>query len=100
MANEQMFLYYGWLWKKLLQKIKIQHQGSTQGNGFRRVPWFGDRLAERLFVSPNQQERREIPMSTLICSGGARRSTIIAIQKPLYIEEIRKFKMTQNTENK
>lgn len=39
-------------------------------------------------------------MSTLICSGGARRSTIIAIQKPLYIEEIRKFKKTQNTENK
>ena len=39
-------------------------------------------------------------MSTLICSGGAGRSTIIAMQKPLYIEEICKFKMTQNTENK
>ena len=39
-------------------------------------------------------------MGTLICSGGARRSTIIAIQKPLYIEEIRKSKITQNTENK
>ena len=39
-------------------------------------------------------------MGTLICSGGAGRSTIIAMQKPLYIEEICKFKMTQNTENK
>ena len=39
-------------------------------------------------------------MGTLNYSGGAGRSTIIAMQKPLYIEEIRKFKMTQNTENK
>lgn len=39
-------------------------------------------------------------MGTLNYSGGAGRSTIIAMHKPLYIEEIRKFKMTQNTENK
>ena len=39
-------------------------------------------------------------MGTLNYYGGAGRSTIIAMQKPLYIEEIRKFKMTQNTENK
>ena len=39
-------------------------------------------------------------MGTLIYSGGAGRSTIIATHKPLYIEEIRKSKITQNTENK
>lgn len=39
-------------------------------------------------------------MGTLNNSGGAGRSTIIAMQKPLYIEEIRKSKITQNTENK
>ena len=39
-------------------------------------------------------------MSTLICSGGAGRSTIIAMQKPLYIEEIRKSKAARNTEIK
>ena len=38
-------------------------------------------------------------MGTLNYSGGAGCSTIIAAHKPLYIEEIRKFKMTQNTEN-
>ena len=39
-------------------------------------------------------------MGTLICSGGAGRSTIIAMQKPLYIEEIRKSKAARNTEIK
>lgn len=39
-------------------------------------------------------------MGALNYSGGAGRSTIIAMHKPLYIEEIRKSKITQNTENK
>ena len=39
-------------------------------------------------------------MGTLNYSGGAGRSTIIATHKPLYIEEMRKSKITQNTENK
>lgn len=39
-------------------------------------------------------------MGTLYYSGGAGRSTIIASHKPLYIEEMCKSKITQNTENK
>ena len=39
-------------------------------------------------------------MGSLNYSGGAGRSTIIAMHKPLYIEEMRKSQITQNTENK
>ena len=39
-------------------------------------------------------------MGTLKYSGGAGRSTIIATHKPLYIEQMCKSKITQNTENK
>lgn len=39
-------------------------------------------------------------MGALNNSGGAGRSTIIAMHKPLYIEEMCKSKTARNTENK